>query len=176
MVALIVAALLMNRLGKRNLAMYGLFLTALGSGLAGVFASNYTALLVFSALRGIGAGMAGAVGYGLVADTIDYGEWMTGQKSEGVGFAAVTVATKLAGGFGAVLIGWINELFGYRGEAAVQSAKAVFGINLSFNFIPAIACLIGGLLLIRYDLDKRFDRIHKELVERREARDLQKED
>ncbi len=169
MVALIVSAMLMKKIHKRDLCMYGLFVLAGGSLLSGMFVSNYPIFLVGAAMRGIGAGMAGAVLYGLVADTIDYGEWMTGQKSEGVGFAAMTVATKLANGLGVVIIGWINQLFGYDPNAAVQTARAIAGVNLSFNYLPAVFCLISGLLMLRYDLDKRFPAIQAELSERRSA-------
>lgn len=54
--------------------------------------------------------MQRGVGYGLVADTIDYGEWKTGTKAEGVGMAAMTFVTKVSAGFAGAIIGWINEM------------------------------------------------------------------
>lgn len=167
MFTLILSFVFIKRFGKRNMALWGLIVIGFGSLLAGMFGTNPTVIILTSALRGIGGGLAGAVMYGLVADTIDYGEWKTGQKSEGVGMAAMTFATKVANGLGAVLIGWLVEWGGYDGAAMVQTDKAVAAINIGFNYIPAVCCAVAAVMMIFYDLDKIYPRIQAELVEHR---------
>ena len=104
------------------------------------------------------------------ADTVDYGEWKTGQKSEGVGMAAMTVATKVANGLGIVLIGWLIQWSGYDAGASVQTTKAMTAVNMSFNYIPAIFCALAALMMVFYDLDKIYPRIQKDLEKRRAAK------
>ena len=74
--------------------MIGLTIMAIGTGIQCIWGNNLTMLIVCSVLKGLGGGFAAGVGYGLVADTIDYGEWKTGTKAEGVGMATMTFCYK----------------------------------------------------------------------------------
>ena len=91
-----------------------------------------------------------------------------GTKAEGVGMAAMTFVTKVSAGFAGAIIGWINEMGGYEAAAAVQNAKAVFGLKVSFSYLPFIFCALGFVLMIFYDLDKIFPQIQADLEKRRE--------
>lgn len=168
MVLLCGSFLIMKKFGKRNMILAGLVLIVGGTILHGLFASSLTMALVCSAIKGIGAGIAGGVIYALVADAIEYGEWKTGERAEGVGMAALTFATKIAQGFSTVLIGWLIAWGGYNAEAMVQSEKAVSTLNFMFNFVPAICCALAAVCMAFYGLDKIYPTIQKELAERRE--------
>ncbi|MTW30911.1 MFS transporter, partial [Streptococcus pneumoniae] len=75
LLTLFVAFLPMKYLGKRNTALLGSLIISLGL-VVQIFVSDSLAGLVFcSVLKGVGAGFVGAVLYGMVADTIDYGQW-----------------------------------------------------------------------------------------------------
>lgn len=114
----------------------------------------------------MGGGFAGAIGYGLVADTIDYGQWKTGTKSEGVGMATLTFVAKISAGFAGAIIGWINQMFGYAPADAVQSERAIFGLNICFSYLPLVFCVAALLIMLRYDLDRIFPKIQEELEQR----------
>lgn len=57
---------------------------------------------------------------------------------------------------------------GYEAAAAVQNAKAVFGLKVSFSYLPFIFSALGFVLMIFYDLDKIFPQIQADLEKRRE--------
>ena len=103
----------------------------------------------------------------MTADAIDYGEWKTGVKAEGVGMAGVTIMTKIANGLAGVIIGWLIELGTYDATAAVQSSKAVLFLKAGYLWIPLICLLISIVFLAFYKLDKLYPQIQKELTERR---------
>lgn len=168
MISLFIAFVPMKKCGKRNTLMIGLTIMAIGTGIQCIWGNNLTMLIVCSVLKGLGGGFAAGVGYGLVADTIDYGEWKTGTKAEGVGMATMTFVTKVSAGFAGAIIGWINEMGGYEAAVAVQNAKAVFGLKVSFSYLPFIFCALGFVLMIFYDLDKIFPQIQADLEKRRE--------
>lgn len=168
MISLFIAFVPMKKWGKRNTLMIGLTIMAIGTGIQCIWGNNLTMLIVCSVLKGLGGGFAAGVGYGLVADTIDYGEWKTGTKAEGVGMATMTFVTKVSAGFAGAIIGWINEMGGYEAAVAVQNAKAVFGLKVSFSYLPFIFCALGFVLMIFYDLDKIFPQIQADLEKRRE--------
>ncbi len=167
MIVLFVSFVFIKRFGKRNTMMAGLGLISLACLVQGFAGGNLTVIIGCSIVKGIGGGLAAGGLYGLVADTIDYGEWKTGMKSEGVGMAAVTFATKVSQGLSIVLIGWIIQIGQYDALAAVQSQRAVSAINIAFNFVPMLCCALACLLLWFYKLDRIFPQIQKELTERR---------
>lgn len=170
MISLFIAFIPMKKWGKRNTLMIGLTIMVIGTGIQCVLGNNLAMLIICSVLKGLGGGFAAGVGYGLVADTIDYGEWKTGTKAEGVGMAAMTFVTKISAGFAGAIVGWINEMGGYDAAAAVQSAKAVMGLKVSFSYLPFFCCVLGMVLMFFYDLDKIFPQIQSDLEKRREQK------
>ncbi len=170
LIVMCVSFIFVKKLGKRNMMVVGLALLTISALLQGVLPASLVTATIFSAGKGIGGGLAGAVLYALVADTIDYGEWKTGQKAEGVGMAAMTFATKIAQGITTVIIGALITWGGYDAAAAVQSPEAILAINAGFNLIPAVACAIACVLMLLYDLDKLYPKIQKELEERRKQK------
>lgn len=162
-----ISIFLSRKVGKRNTILAGMVVMVLASAVQGFLPAALPTAVLCAALKGIGAGFSGGVAYAFVADTIDYGEWKVGQKSEGVGMAAITFATKIAQGISTVLVGWIIEWGGYDGSLALQSEKAVLAVNAAYNFVPGICCVCVIVLLLFYDLDRKMPQVQKELEERR---------
>lgn len=156
----------MKKFGKHMTYMVGL--VGMGLGFLGTgFAGTSVALLVlFNALKGIGLGAAGGMAFGMVADTLEYGEWRDGFKSVGMGNAAISAAQKLGLGIGQVVLGWILAFGGYDGAAAVQTEAAKNAISFMYNWLPAALILVTLLIMTTYRLDKNMPKIQKELEER----------
>lgn len=168
MATLFLAFIPMKKLGKRKTMLIGLFLITVACLIQGLVGNSLMVINVCSVAKGIGGGLAGGAMYGLIADTIDYGEWKAGVKTDGIGMAAVTFVTKIAGGFTGVIIARILDAGGYDAAAAVQTAGAVSALKLLFSWLPCIFCAIGALLLIFYKLDNIYPQIQEELAERRQ--------
>ena len=141
----------------------GMGLGFLGTGFAG---TNVALLVIFNALKGIGLGAAGGMAFGMVADTLEYGEWKDGFKTVGMGNAAISAAQKLGLGIGQVVLGWILTLGGYDGAAAVQSEAAKTAISFIYNWLPVGMIVVTFLIMLTYRLDKELPKIQKELEER----------
>lgn len=157
----------MKRFGKHMTYMIGLIgmgLGFLGTGFAG---TNVALLVLFNALKGIGLGAAGGMAFGMVADTLEYGEWKDGFKTVGMGNAAISAAQKLGLGIGQVVLGWILALGGYDGTATVQSEAAKTAISFIYNWLPVAMIVVTFLIMLTYKLDKELPKIQKELEERR---------
>ena len=171
-ITLCIAFIPMKKWGKRNTLLLGLAILISGLIIQSLFASNLSMLIFSSALKGLGGGFTGGVAYGLVADTIDYGEWKTGVKAGGVGMAAITFVTKIAGGLTGAIVGWVNQLFGYLPTVAVQSKTAVLGLNICYGYLPLIFCIATLILMLRYDLDKIYPQIQADLQKRNKEKQL----
>ena len=157
----------MKKFGKHMTYMAGLTgmgLGFLGTGFAG---TNVTLLIIFNALKGIGLGAAGGMAFGMVADTLEYGEWKDGFKTVGMGNAAISAAQKLGLGIGQVVLGWILEFGGYEGGAASQSESAKAAISFLYNWLPVGMIVITFVIMVSYRLDKELPQIQNELKERK---------
>ena len=165
--AMLLAFLPMKKFGKRNTMLFGMALVAVSSILQFFFGNTLAATVAFSVGKGIGGGLAGALLYGLVADTVDYGEWKSGISANGIGMAAMTFVTKLSGGFAGFVLGLMTSAGHYDPALSVQPDSAVLAVRICFGAIPALFCVIACIIMLFYDLDKIYPQIQKELAERR---------
>ena len=110
-------------------------------------------IIISSLIRGIGNACGGATMWAMVSDTIDYGEWKTGHRTEGLVNSACSFGYKIGNGIGSALLGIIIQIGGYVGDATVQSSSALFSIRLCFTWIPLAvfaACFINFTLFITW--------------------------
>lgn len=157
----------MKKFGKHRTYQLGLIGMILGFAGTGLCGTSVTLLVIFNVLKGIGLGAAGGMAFGMVADTLEYGEWKTGVKTVGMGNAAISAAQKLGLGIGQVALGAILAAGGYNGAAQVQSASAKIAISFIYNWLPVIMVAVCFVIMLFYRLDKEMPQIHKELEERK---------
>lgn len=160
-------AMMVKRLGKRNVFSIGLVLDIIGMLILN-FSGGAMGIIVFSSvIRGIGNACGGATMWAMVSDTIDYGEWKTGCRTEGLVNSACSFGYKIGNGIGSALLGLILEIGGYVGDAAAQSAAALSSIKICFVWIPIAVYIIGLFIMRFYNLDKEFDGIIMDLKNRK---------
>lgn len=159
-------AMLVKKFGKRNVFALGLVLDIVGI-LVLNFSGGSMAIIVFSSvIRGIGNACGGATMWAMVSDTIDYGEWKTGCRTEGLVNSACSFGYKIGNGIGSALLGLILEIGGYVGTAAVQTESALTSIKVCFVWIPILVYACGLVIMKFYHLDKEFDGIIADLKAR----------
>ena len=114
----------MKKYGKHRTYQIGLLAIIIGFAGTGLCGTNMTLLIVFNVIKGIGLGASGGMAFGMISDTIDYGEWKTGIRTVGMGNAGVSAAQKLGLGLGQAVMGWILAAGGFDAVQKVQSAAA----------------------------------------------------
>lgn len=165
-------AMLVKKYGKRNVFALGLVLDIIGMLILNFSGGVMSIIVVSSVIRGIGNACGGATMWAMVSDTIDYGEWKTGVRTEGLVNSACSFGYKIGNGIGSALLGLILEIGGYVGEAATQTASAITSIRVCFIWIP-IGVYVAGLVIMKfYHLDKEFANIIEELKKRGEAQEV----
>ncbi len=65
-----------------------------------------------------------------------------------------SLGTKLGGGIGTALAGWLLALSGYVGGAAVQSASCITMLHVMYLWLPMIFNLLITLILTRLNVEK----------------------
>lgn len=164
--SMLIIAGFVKKLGKRNVYSIGLVLDIIGMLLLAFSSGNYIIVIISSIVRGVGGACGGATMWAMVSDTIDYGEWKTGYRTEGLINSACSFGYKIGNGLGSAALGWILALGGYAGGAVAQSSNAILSINICFVWIPIAVYIIGLIMMKFYNLDNEFENIIKDLKKR----------
>ena len=158
---------LVARFGKRNASMAGLVLVAVGSLLVFVDPSNLWVFFVSIIVRMVGIIPMNAALNAMSGDVVEYGEWRSGVRSDGIVFQLVQLLHE--GGHGRFLGRHRVDTgaSGYDGSLAVRSDATVSAMVNTFVWVPVAMVVVMAALLFFYDLDKRVDRVGGELAARR---------
>lgn len=143
--------------GKKEITVAG---TALSMAVYGfIFVAQITDPYVYMALitfAGIGTGIVSAVTWALIGDAIDYQEYISGERNEGIVYSAYSLFRKLAqaisGGVGGFALGWL----GYQAGVAEQAESVGLGIKnvvVGANFIGLGLSLLAIMFI--FNLSKK---------------------
>ena len=111
--------------------------------------------------------MAGVMAWSMIADTIEYGEWKSGFRAEGLLNAAHVFVFKLSVGVSAWLAGFILETTNYVANAPSQSQETLEGLTIMGFIFPAIAGTIAITITYFNKYDSNFyEKIFTELKQR----------
>lgn len=164
-------AFIIKRIGKRNMLMIGAVIYGIGFAMFAFVGTSYVGIMLASAIKGIGNAGISSCMFAIVSDTIEYGEWKTGYRTEGLVNSASSFGFKVGNGLGSAMLGWILGLGGYVETAAEQSAGALLSINMLFIYIPVAAVILQVVIMMFYKLDKEYDGIIEDLKQGKVAAD-----
>jgi len=122
---------------------------------------NMTLTFVLLFFVGMSLGMNDVITYALVGDSVDYLQWKTNKRTEGLCFSMHTFTTKLQSAFGLFWIGVVLSFVGYVNNAS-QSASALQGIFSLLSIFPAIACVLSIIPMFFFDFTEKK---HAEILE-----------
>ena len=104
--------------------------------------------------------------WGMVPDTVEYGHWKSGIRSEGIPFAFFSFAFKAGMALGGSFSMIILEKTGYIANTELNEASRTAVIWL-YNIVPAVCSVACIIALIFYKLDgERFSQILTDLEAR----------
>lgn len=152
---------LTKRFGKKRVFMVGSLLLAAFS-VSRYFVADPHILLFFglSMICTVSQMMCSITQWGMLPDTVEYGEWKSGHRSEGIPYAFFSFMQKagmaLAASFAAMLMSWT----GYEANTELVP-MAEKGIRWLFNVFPAIFSVLCFVSLLFYRLDGDF---HKRVM------------
>lgn len=156
-----------KKFGKRNVLMTGAAIMIVGYGIMGIGVERLPVLIAGCMLRGVGNAGISACMFAMVTDTIEYGEWKTGIRTEGLINSAASFGQKIGNGLSNVVMGAILAAGGYVGTAATQTASAISAIKVSYIYVPIVLTVAQIIVLAFYHLDKEYDTILENIKKRR---------
>ncbi len=148
--------------GKKELATFGSLCSLVaGLGLFIVVPSNTTLDLIiyvlFQLIYSLGLGIYSTVSWAMMGDAIDYNEWKTGTREEGVVYSLHSFFRKLSQGVGPSLILVIMVALGYVGE---NEGNQLWDVAVRMRYLVAGTFLFSavlqfvGLALV-YNIDRK---------------------
>lgn len=134
-------------------------------------ATSLTVILILCVMAGIGVSAAHVLPWAMIPDAIEWGEWQTGERHEGMFYSLVTLFTKVAASIAIPLALMLLQVTKYVPTALYQPASALRGIRIVMGPIPAVLLCLGILVAFRYPLDReQYKKVVEELEKRRAAR------
>tara|TARA_B100000902_G_scaffold140169_1_gene138191 strand:+ start:3624 stop:4982 length:1359 start_codon:yes stop_codon:yes gene_type:complete len=149
------------KIGKRNSWMASMTLLIIGF-LIFYFSSinSLNELLLILGFIGIGNGATGVLFWSMLPDTIEYGEWKTGIRTESSLYGFMTFAQKAAIALAALLLGLVLTQIGFEPNA-VQSEQTLQELKFIMTWIPLTGIFLSFILVSFYPINKTF---HKKLI------------
>jgi GPH family glycoside/pentoside/hexuronide:cation symporter len=131
-------------------------------------ATDLILILLLCLMAGIGVAAAHVLPWSMIPDAIEWGEWKTGERYEGMFYSLVTLTHKATVSLSIPAVGLILQFTGYVPNATQQSKAALLGIRISFGPLPAALMCLGIQLAILYPLGRQeYAQIVHELEEGR---------
>ena len=112
-------------------------------------------ILILCSMAGIGVAAAHVLPWAILPDAIEWYEYQSGERHEGMFYSVTTLARKITSAGAVPLIGPILELTGYQPNVLQQSPEAVNGIRMIIGPIPAILLAVGIFIAYKYPLDRK---------------------
>ena len=120
-------------------------------------------------MAGIGVGAAHVLPWSIIPDAIEWDEYQTGERHEGIFYSLITLMQKVASSIAIPLVGVLLSVTHYQANSSVQPQSAVLGIRMLVGPIPAVFLIIGIIFALKYPLDRtQYTALVDELQIRRE--------
>lgn len=122
----------------------------------------YVALSLF-AIWGFLFNMATPLLWSKMADVVDYGQYLSGQRLTGLVYSSILFFLKLGIAIGGGLVGFMLSFYGYQ-AGIEQSPDTAAGIALCFTLLPAVFSILVAIIMRNYILTpEKVNEIQKSL-------------
>lgn len=123
--------------------------------------------VVFASLAFLGSSFINTLNWALISDAVEYGDWKTGIRAEGLVYSSYTFFRKLSQAIAGFVPGIVLAMVGYIPNA-VQSENALLGIRSLIYIYPAVLAIATILVMyFFYPLwNDKYKQIISELAER----------
>ena len=179
---------MVTKFGKKELSVVGAICSIIGAcGLFIVTPDNTgTDLMIYilcQLVYSLGLGIYSTVSWAMMGDAIDYNEWKTGKREEGVVYSLHSFFRKLAQGVGPAVALVIMASLGYvnnavdpvTGEAFIDVTLLSWDVAVNLRYLVAALFLVSAIMQfvglgLVYNLDKKtLAKMNAELQARRSA-------
>ena len=128
------------------------------AGRLGVVVAGYMGsiplMLFFTAVAAFGMSPLQGDMNALIATTSEYTRLMTGKKVDGTMYSCTSFGTKVGGGLGTAIAGWMLAASGYIQNAATQPQSCVNMLYIMYLWLPMIFNVLITFILVNLKVEK----------------------
>jgi len=160
---------LLQRFGKRNMSLAGVLIAFIGHVIFLLNPYDFNWVVFSCVVRGIGFAPVQSVIFGFLGDAVEYGQWKTHIRQEGLIFSGGSVGTKVGSGLTSAIITGMLSYAGYVSSTTASAVQPESAINMIVNTYvwgPIFVWVVLFVLLYFYKLDKQYPQIMRDLVAR----------
>ena len=142
--------------GLYKLNIVGYAIATVGRALVVVAAYMHSVplMILFTAVSSFGQGpWQGDMG-AVVANCSEYTYLTKGKRIDGTMYSCTSFGTKLGGGIGTALTGWLLAASGFNGEVVTQSASCLNILHFMYLWFPVILALIITFIMTKMNVEK----------------------
>jgi sugar (glycoside-pentoside-hexuronide) transporter len=172
LVGILLTPVMTKKYGKKNIFILGSVVVAI-MGVIRYFLTpqQLVMILIVSAFFAIAQMFCSVTQWGMLPDTVEYGHWKTGKRSEGIPFAIFSFMQKAAMALAGSMAALVMANTGYIANTDLVGSAAE-GIRWLFNLVPAIYSFLCLVALYFYKINgPLYDKIVKELQENKKDND-----
>ena len=151
-----------NGMYKLNVAGYVIGTAGRLGVVAAGYMGNSMLMLAFTAVAALGMSPLQGDMNALIATTSEYTRLTTGKKVDGTMYSCTSFGTKVGGGLGTAIAGWMLAASGYVQNAVTQSQSCVNMLYVMYLWLPMIFNLIITFILIRLNVEKANKELQKQ--------------
>ena len=156
-------AYLALKIGKRETWLISMTIAFIGLLLFFYYPiASLNELLILLALIGVGNGAGGVLFWSMLPDTVEYGEWKSGIRTESSLYGFMTFAQKSSIAVAALILGFLLSGIGFEPNQ-IQSKETISGLKFMMSWIPICGIIISLVLMYFYPISTKF---HGELLQR----------
>lgn len=170
LLAIPIWAFLAIKIGKKNTWMMSMVFLFAGFLIFYFYPiSELNELLYILGCIGFANGATGVLFWSMLPDTIEYGEWRTGIRTESSLYGFMTFAQKGAIAIAIAILGTVLTKIGFEPNEE-QTAQTLSDLKSLMSIIPLIGVFISFVLVYFYPIDKKF---HQKLIDEIRVRKTQ---
>jgi len=152
-----------NKIGKKFTWLLSSTLTLLAFIIFYFYQINsLNELLFLVAFIGFGSGAGGILFWSMLPDTIEYGEVLTGVRSESSLYGFMTFAQKGSIAFAIIILGIVLDIIGFQANE-VQVESTLTNMKLIMTLIPSLGIATSLVIIYFYPIDAK---MHKNLLKK----------
>lgn len=161
---------LVTRFGKKPTFIFGCVVWAIGDFVNYMFIKDPNLFVAFTCVAFFGSALVNSLYWAFISDAVEYGEWRSGIRSEGIVYSFFTFNRKLAQAIAGFVPGIVLAWVGYVPNIS-QTTETLNGIRgLIFIYPGALALLTATVWFLFYHLDEAFfENILAELKKRKSS-------
>lgn len=156
-IALVLTPMLVERWkGLYKLNKRGYMLAVAGRLLvvAAAYIGSVPLMLAFTAVAAFGQGPWQGDMNAVIASCSEYTFLTKGKRVDGTMYSCTSLGTKLGGGLGTAISGWLLEISGFSGTLEVQPVSCINMLHFMYLWLPLILNLLILFLLSKMNVEE----------------------